>query len=321
MKSELNNLMSRLKKDDKIFIAGHNGMVGSAIERKYRQEGFKNILTFSSKELDLRDQSSVNEFYKKENPDFVILAAAKVGGIHANNKYKAEFIYDNLMIESNVIHFAYENNVKKLLFLGSSCIYPKHSPQPIKEEFLMSGHLEPTNKPYAIAKIAGIELCKSYREQYGCNFISAMPTNLYGTNDNYHFENSHVIPALIRKVVLAKKNNDPFVTVWGSGKPRRDFLNVDDLADACFLLMRQYDESEPINIGSGSDISITELIHIIMEEIDYNGEVKFDTSKPDGTMLKLLDISKIKSLGWAPKIKIREGIRKEIKEIEPFNWD
>ena len=313
--------MSKLKKDDKIFIAGHNGMVGSAIERKYRQEGFKNILTFSSKELDLRDQSSVNEFYKKQKPDFVILAAAKVGGIHANNKYKAEFIYDNLMIESNVIHFAYENNVKKLLFLGSSCIYPKHSPQPIKEEFLMSGHLEPTNKPYAIAKIAGIELCKSYREQYGCNFISAMPTNLYGTNDNYHFENSHVIPALLRKVVLAKKNNDPFVTVWGSGKPRRDFLNVNDLADACFLLMIQYDESEPINIGSGNDISITELVHIIMEEIDYNGEVKFDTSKPDGTMLKLLDISKIKSLGWDPKIKIREGIRKAIKEIELFNWD
>ncbi len=313
--------MSKLKKDDKIFIAGHNGMVGSAIERKYRQEGFKNILTFSSKELDLRDQSSVDEFYKKVKPDIVILAAAKVGGIHANNKYKAEFIYDNLMIESNVIHFAYENNVKKLLFLGSSCIYPKHSPQPIKEEYLMSGHLEPTNKPYAIAKIAGIELCKSYHEQYGCNFISAMPTNLYGTNDNYHFENSHVIPALLRKVVLAKKNNDPFVTVWGSGKPRRDFLNVDDLADACFLLMRQYDESEPINIGSGSDISITELINIIMEEIDYNGEVKFDTSKPDGTMLKLLDISKIKSLGWAPRIKIREGIRKAIKEIEPFNWD
>lgn len=313
--------MSKLKKDDKIFIAGHNGMVGSAIERKYRQEGFKNILTFSSKELDLRDQSSVDEFYKKVKPDIVILAAAKVGGIHANNKYKAEFIYDNLMIESNVIHFAYENNVKKLLFLGSSCIYPKHSPQPIKEEYLMSGHLEPTNKPYAIAKIAGIELCKSYREQYGCNFISAMPTNLYGTNDNFHFENSHVIPALLRKVILAKKNNDPFVTVWGSGKPRRDFLNVDDLANACFLLMNQYDEAEPINIGSGSDISITELINIIREEIDYNGEVKFDTSKPDGTMLKLLDISKIKSLGWSPKIKIREGIRKAIKEIEKFDWE
>ena len=313
--------MSKLKKDDKIFIAGHNGMVGSAIERKYRQEGFKNILTFSSKELDLRDQSSVNEFYKKQKPDFVILAAAKVGGIHANNKYKAEFIYDNLMIESNVIHFAYENNVKKLLFLGSSCIYPKHSPQPIKEEYLLSGYLEPTNKSYAIAKIAGIELCKSYREQYGCNFISVMPTNLYGTNDNYHLENSHVIPALLRKMILAKKNNDPFVTVWGSGKPKRDFLNVDDLADACFLLMKEYNEPEPINIGSGHDISITQLIHIIREEIDYNCEVKFDTSKPDGTMLKLLDISKIKSLGWNPKIKIREGIRKALKEIETFNWE
>ena len=313
--------MSKLKKDDKIFIAGHNGMVGSAIERKFTQEGFKNILTFSSKELDLRDQLSVKEFYKKEEPQFVILAAAKVGGIQANNKYKAEFIYDNLMIESNVIHFAYKNNVKKLLFLGSSCIYPKESIQPIKEEYLLSGHLEPTNKPYAIAKIAGIELCKSYREQYGCNFISAMPTNLYGTNDNYHLENSHVIPALLRKVFLAKKNNDPFVIVWGSGKPRRDFLNVDDLANACYLLMNEYDEAEPINIGSGSDISITELTNLIIEEIDYNGEVKFDKSKPDGTMLKLLDNSKIISLGWVPKIKIREGIRKAIKEIESFNWD
>ena len=313
--------MSKLKKDDKIFIAGHNGMVGSAIERKFTQEGFKNILTFSSKELDLRDQLSVKEFYKKEKPHFVILAAAKVGGIQANNKYKAEFIYDNLMIESNVIHFAYKNNVKKLLFLGSSCIYPKESIQPIKEEYLLSGHLEPTNKPYAIAKIAGIELCKSYREQYGCNFISAMPTNLYGTNDNYHLENSHVIPALLRKVFLAKKNNDPFVIVWGSGKPRRDFLNVDDLANACYLLMNEYDEAEPINIGSGSDISITELTNLIIEELDYNGKVKFDKSKPDGTMLKLLDNSKIKSLGWVPKIKIREGIRKAIKEIESFNWD
>ncbi len=313
--------MSKPNKEDKIFIAGHNGMVGSAIERKFIQEGFKNILTFSSNELDLRDQISVEEFYKKEKPDFVILAAAKVGGIHANNKYKAEFIYDNLMIESNVIHFAYKNNVKKLLFLGSSCIYPKESLQPIKEEYLLSGHLEPTNKPYAIAKIAGIELCKSYRDQYGCNFISAMPTNLYGTNDNYNLENSHVIPALLRKVFLAKKNNDPFVIVWGSGKPRRDFLNVDDLANACYLLMNEYDESEPINIGSGSDISITELTNLIMEEIDYNGRVKFDKSKPDGTMLKLLDNSKIKSLGWVPKIKIREGIRKAIKEIESFNWD
>ena len=225
------------------------------------------------------------------------------------------------MIETNVIHSAYLNNVKKLLFLGSSCIYPKHSTQPIKEEYLMSGDLEPTNKPYAIAKIAGIELCKSYRDQYGCNFISAMPTNLYGANDNYHYENSHVIPALIRKVVLAKKNDDPFVTVWGSGKPRRDFLNVDDLAEACFLLMKEYDESEPINIGSGNDISINELIKLIKEEIDFKGKVKYDTSKPDGTMLKLLDISKIKELGWSPKIKIRKGIREAIKEVEKFDWE
>ena len=313
--------MNNLTKDSKIFIAGHNGMVGSAIERKFRKEGFKNILTFSSKELDLRIQSSVNEFFEKFKPDFVILAAAKVGGIYANNKYKAEFIYDNLMIETNVIHSAYLNNVKKLLFLGSSCIYPKYSTQPIKEEYLMSGSLEPTNKPYAIAKIAGIELCKSYRDQYGCNFISAMPTNLYGTNDNYHYEDSHVIPALIRRVFLAKKNDDPFVTVWGSGKPRRDFLNVDDLAEACFLLMKEYDESEPINIGSGNDISINELIKIIKEEIDFKGEVKYDTSKPDGTMLKLLDISKIKELGWSPKIKIRKGIRAAIKEVEKFDWE
>ena len=313
--------MNNLSKDSKIFIAGHNGMVGSAIERKIRKEGFKNILSFSSKELDLRIQSSVNEFFEKFKPDFVILAAAKVGGIYANNKYKAEFIYDNLMIETNVIHSAYLNNVKKLLFLGSSCIYPKHSTQPIKEEYLMSGDLEPTNKPYAIAKIAGIELCKSYRDQYGCNFISAMPTNLYGANDNYHYENSHVIPALIRKVVLAKKNDDPFVTVWGSGKPRRDFLNVDDLAEACFLLMKEYDESEPINIGSGNDISINELIKLIKEEIDFKGKVKYDTSKPDGTMLKLLDISKIKELGWSPKIKIRKGIREAIKEVEKFDWE
>jgi GDP-L-fucose synthase len=312
--------MSDLRKDSKIFIAGHNGMVGSAIERKFRQEGFENIVTKSSKNLDLRDQSSVDEFYKKEQPDFVILAAAKVGGIYANNKYRAEFIYDNLMIESNVIHFAYQNNVKKLLFLGSSCIYPKHSPQPIKEEYLLSGHLEPTNKPYAIAKIAGIELCMSYRQQYGCNFISALPTNLYGTNDNYHPINSHVIPALLRKVYIAKQNNDPFVTLWGSGTPRRDFLDVDDLADACLLLLNDYNDSEPINIGSGQDISIHDLLKIIKEEMDYKGQIIFDSTKPDGTMLKLLDTSKINSLGWTPKIKIREGIRKTLKEIKTFNW-
>ena len=269
---------SKLKKDDKIFIAGHNGMVGSAIERKFTQEGFKKYFDIFFKGIGFKRSIISKRIYKKEKPDFVILAAAKVGGIHANNKYKAEFIYDNLTIESNVIHFAYRNNVKKLLFLGSSCIYPKKSPQPIKEEYLLSGHLELTNRPYAIAKIAGIE-CKSYREQHGCNFISAMPINLYGRNDNYHYENSHVIPALLRKVVIAKKNNDPSVTVWGSGKPRRDFLNVDDLANACYLLMNEYDEAEPINIGSGSVISITELINIIMEELDYNGEIKFDKIK------------------------------------------
>ena len=320
MKQGLNNPMNNLNKNSKIFIAGHNGMVGSAIMRKLREKGFENLLTFSSKELDLRNQASVNNLFKKERPDFVILAAAKVGGIHANNEYKAEFIYDNIMIETNVIHSSYLNNVKKLLFLGSSCIYPKHSPQPIKEEYLLSGYLEPTNRPYAIAKIAGIELCKSYRSQYGCNFISAMPTNLYGINDNYHSENSHVIPALLTKVYLAKKNNDPFVTLWGSGTPRRDFLDVDDLADACLLLLNEYNDSEPINIGSGQDISIHDLLKIIMEEMDYTGEIKFDSTKPDGTMLKLLDISKINSLGWTPKIKIKEGIRKTIKEIETFNW-
>lgn len=312
--------MSDLRKDSKIFIAGHKGMVGSAIKRKLTNEGYNNLLTISSKDLDLRDQSSVNNFFKQERPEFVILAAAKVGGIHANNEYKAEFIYDNIMIESNVIHSSYLNNVKKLLFLGSSCIYPKHSPQPIKEEYLLSGYLEPTNKPYAIAKIAGIELCKSYRSQYGCNFISAMPTNLYGTNDNYHPENSHVIPALLRKVYLAKNNNDPFVTLWGSGTPRRDFLDVDDLADACILLLKEYNDSEPINIGSGQDISIEDLLKIIIEEIDYKGRIRFDSTKPDGTILKLLDTSKINSLGWTPKIKIREGIRKTYKEIKTFNW-
>ena len=312
--------MSDLRKDSKIFIAGHNGMVGSAIKRKLTNEGYNNLLIISSKDLELRDQSSVNNFFKQERPEFVILAAAKVGGIHANNEYKAEFIYDNIMIESNVIHSSYLNNVKKLLFLGSSCIYPKHSPQPIKEEYLLSGYLEPTNKPYAIAKIAGIELCKSYRSQYGCNFISAMPTNLYGTNDNYHPENSHVIPALLRKVHLAKNNNDPFVTLWGSGTPSRDFLDVDDLADACILLLKEYNDSEPINIGSGQDISIEDLLKIIIEEIDYKGRIRFDSTKPDGTILKLLDTSKINSLGWTPKIKIREGIRKTYKEIKTFNW-
>lgn len=311
--------MNELSKSCKIYIAGHNGMVGSAIMRKYLNQGFNNIVTKTSKELDLRNQVEVNSFFDIEKPDYVIIAAAKVGGIYANDTYKADFIYDNLMIQSNVIHASYTQNVKKLLFLGSSCIYPKSSPQPIKEEYLLSGYLEKTNKPYAIAKIAGIEMCKSYRDQYGCNFISAMPTNLYGTNDNYHPENSHVIPSLIRKVYLAKKYNDKTVIVWGSGKPKRDFLNVDDLADACYLLMNKYDERETINIGSGTDISIEELINLIKEEFNYSGEVIYDKSKPDGTMLKLLDSSKIKSYGWEPKIKIEEGIRQIVKQVESLN--
>ena len=311
--------MNELSKSCKIYIAGHNGMVGSAIMRKYLNQGFNNIVTKTSKELDLRNQVEVNSFFDIEKPDYVIIAAAKVGGIYANDTYKADFIYDNLMIQSNVIHASYTQNVRKLLFLGSSCIYPKSSPQPIKEEYLMSGYLEKTNKPYAIAKIAGIEMCKSYRDQYGCNFISAMPTNLYGTNDNYHPENSHVIPSLIRKVYLAKKYNDKTVTVWGSGKPKRDFLNVDDLADACYLLMNKYDERETINIGSGTDMSIKELINLIKEEFNYSGEVIYDKSKPDGTILKLLDNSKIQSYGWGPKIKIEEGIRQVVKQVESLN--
>lgn len=311
--------MNELSKSSKIYIAGHNGMVGSAIMRKYLNQGFINIVTKTSKELDLRNQVEVKSFFDIEKPDYVIIAAAKVGGIYANDTYKADFIYDNLMIQSNVIHASYTQNVKKLLFLGSSCIYPKSSPQPIKEEYLLSGYLEKTNKPYAIAKIAGIEMCKSYRDQYGCNFISAMPTNLYGTNDNYHPKNSHVIPSLIRKVYLAKKYKNKTVTVWGSGKPKRDFLNVDDLADACYLLMNKYDERETINIGSGTEMSIEELIKLIIAEFGYSGEVVFDKSKPDGTMLKLLDNSKIRSYGWLPKINIREGIKMIVEEIESLN--
>jgi len=311
--------MNKLSKTSKIYIAGHNGMVGSAIMRKYLNKGFNNIIVKNSKELDLRNQFEVNNFFKNEKPDYVIIAAAKVGGIYANDTFKANFIYDNLMIQSNIIHASYTEKVKKLLFLGSSCIYPKLSRQPIKEEYLLSGYLEKTNQPYAIAKIAGIEMCKSYRDQYGCNFISAMPTNLYGTNDNYHPENSHVIPSLIRKVYLAKKYNDKSVNVWGSGKPKRDFLNVDDLADACYLLMNKYDDRETINIGSGTDISISELIKLIIEEFSYTGEVIYDKSKPDGTMLKLLDNSKIQSYGWHPKINIREGIKKIVERIESLN--
>jgi GDP-L-fucose synthase len=299
----------------KIYIAGHRGMVGSSLERKLRKEGYNNIVTRNSSELDLRNQQSVNEFFENEKPSYVILAAAKVGGIHANNTYRAEFIYDNLMIEANIIHAAYLNKVTKLLFLGSSCIYPKMAPQPLKEEYLLSGYLEPTNQPYAIAKIAGIELCDSYRAQYGCNFISAMPTNLYGTNDNYHPENSHVLPALIRRIVLAKKNNEPSVTIWGTGTPRREFLHVDDLADACYFLLQNYNEQGLVNIGCGSDISINELAELIVSEVEYKGQLKFDSTKPDGTPRKLMDIAKINKIGWTPIINLNYGIKKTIIEF------
>jgi GDP-L-fucose synthase len=300
----------------KIYIAGHRGMVGSGLERKLRKEGYYNIITKISAELDLRNQQAVNYFFEKEKPEYVILAAAKVGGIHANNTYRAEFIYDNLMIEANIIHAAYFNKVTKLLFLGSSCIYPKMAPQPLKEEYLLSGYLESTNQPYAIAKIAGIEMCESYRAQYGCNFISAMPTNLYGTNDNYHPENSHVLPALIRKILLAKKNNEPNVTIWGTGTPRREFLHVDDLANACYFLLQNYNEQGIVNIGCGVDISVNELAKLIILEVGYEGKLIFDTTKPDGTLRKLMDISKINSLGWKPSINLQEGIKKTILEIQ-----
>jgi GDP-L-fucose synthase len=299
----------------KIYIAGHRGMVGSGLERKLRKEGYNNIATRTSSELDLRNQQAVNDFFEKEKPEYVILAAAKVGGIHANNTYRAEFIYDNLMIEANIIHAAYLNKVSKLLFLGSSCIYPKMAPQPLKEEYLLSGYLESTNQPYAIAKIAGIEMCDSYRAQYGCNFISAMPTNLYGTNDNYHPENSHVLPALIRRIVLAEKNNEPNVTIWGTGTPRREFLHVDDLADACYFLLQNYNEQGLVNIGSGTDISIKELAELIATEIGYQGQLVFDTTKPDGTPRKLMDTNKINRMGWVSKINLSEGLSKTISEV------
>jgi GDP-L-fucose synthase len=300
---------------DKIYIAGHSGMVGSSLERKLRAEGFNNIVTKNSKELDLRNQQSVNDFFESEKPSYVLLAAARVGGIFANNKYRAEFIYDNLMIETNIIHASYKNNVKKLLNLGSSCVYPKNCPQPIKEEYLLSGFLEYTNRPYAIAKIAGIELCQSYNNQYNCNYISVMPTNLYGTNDNYHPENSHVLPAILRRIHLAKMNNDNEVVIWGTGNPFREFMHVDDLSDACIFLLNNYNENELINVGWGKDISIFELSHLIKTIVGYKGNLLFDSTKPDGTPKKLLDTSKINKLGWFPKISLEDGIRKTYSEI------
>lgn len=304
-----------MEQSAKIYIAGHKGMVGASLERKLIKEGFNSIVTRTSSELDLRNQQAVNDFFEKEKPNYVILAAAKVGGIYANNNYRAEFIYDNLMIEANIIHAAYLNKVTKLLFLGSSCIYPKLAPQPLKEDYLLSGYLEPTNQPYAIAKIAGIEMCNSYRSQYNCNFISAMPTNLYGTNDNYHPEDSHVLPALIRRLVLAKKYNEPYVTIWGTGTPRREFLHVDDLADACYFLLQSYNEQDIVNIGSGKDISIKELAELISAEVCFDGQLVFDNNKPDGTPRKLMDVKKINELGWKYKITLKDGITKTISEF------
>ncbi len=297
-----------MEKQDKIYIAGHRGMVGSAIVRRLQKDGYTNIVTRTSKELDLKEQGAVREFFKSEKPDVVVLAAAKVGGIHANNVYRAQFLYENLMIESNVIHSAHESGTKKLLFLGSSCIYPKMAPQPLKEETLLSGFLEQTNEPYAIAKIAGIKLAESYRRQYGSNFISAMPTNLYGPNDNYDLNNSHVLPALIRKFHTAKITNAPSVEVWGTGSPMREFLHVDDLADACFFLLQNYDEEMFVNIGTGVDLTIKELAEMIKEIVGYTGELKWNTEKPDGTPRKLMDVSRLHNLGWKHRIGLREGI-------------
>lgn len=298
-----------MQKQDKIYVAGHRGMVGSAIVRKLQKEGYGNLLLRSSKELDLRDQKAVETFFKTEKPDYVFLAAAKVGGILANNTYPATFLYDNLAIQTHVIHNAYLNGVKKLLFLGSSCIYPKMALQPLKESYLLTGLLEPTNEPYAIAKITGIKMCESYRRQYGCNFISAMPTNLYGPGDNYDLNNSHVLPALLRKFHEAKINHDPSVVVWGTGTPLREFLHADDLADALYFLMQHYDGAEFVNVGTGKDISIGDLARLVKKITGYEGTLQFDTSKPDGTPRKLLDVSKLQTLGWKPSIGFEEGIR------------
>ena len=297
-----------MEKNAKIYVAGHRGMVGTAILRKLQAEGYTNLLFRNSQELDLRNQQAVADFFASEKPDYVFLAAAKVGGIVANNTYRADFLYENLAIQNNVIHQAYLHGVQKLLFLGSSCIYPKLAPQPLKEEYLLTGLLEPTNEPYAIAKIAGIKLCDAYRDQYGCNFISVMPTNLYGYNDNYHPENSHVLPALIRKFHEAKTSGAASVTVWGTGSPLREFLFADDLADACYFLMQEYNEAGLVNIGTGLDLSIKDLALLIKEVVGFTGDLVFDTSKPDGTPRKLLDVSKLHTLGWKHRIALQEGL-------------
>jgi GDP-L-fucose synthase len=305
-----------MNKQDKIYVAGHRGMVGSAIIRKLQKEGFTNIVSRTSTELDLRNQQAVADFFASEKPDYVYLAAAKVGGIVANNTYRADFIYENIMIQSNIIHQAYVNKVKKLMFLGSSCIYPKMAPQPLKEEYLLTGLLEQTNEPYAIAKIAGIKMCDAYRAQYGCNFISVMPTNLYGPNDNYDLNNSHVLPALIRKFHTAKAKNDATVEIWGTGSPLREFLHADDLAAACFYLMQNYNEAGLVNIGVGEDITIKDLALLVKKIVGFQGELKFDTSKPDGTPRKLMDVGKLHSFGWKHTINLEEGITAVYSEVK-----
>ncbi len=304
-----------MEKQAKIYVAGHRGMVGSAICRILIKNGYENIIKQTSSELDLRNQADVQAFFKTEKPDYVVLAAAKVGGIHANNVYRAEFLYDNLMIEANIIHSAHEHNVKKLLFLGSSCIYPKMAPQPLKEDYLLTGSLEYTNEPYAIAKISGIKLCEAYRDQYGCNFISAMPTNLYGPNDNYDLNNSHVLPALIRKFHEAKETNAKEVEIWGTGTPKREFLHVDDLAEACLYLLENYNEKEFVNVGSGEDVSIADLAFLVKNVVGFEGNLVFNTSKPDGTPRKLMDVSKINQLGWKHKIELEDGIQSVYKDL------
>jgi len=310
-----------MNKQDKIYIAGHRGMVGSAILRALEAQGYNNFVLRTSAELDLRNQQAVTDFFAAEKPDYVFLAAAKVGGIVANNTYRGDFIYENLMIQNNVIHQAHVNKVKKLMFLGSSCIYPKMAPQPLKEEYLLTGLLEPTNEPYAIAKIAGIKMCDGYRAQFGCDFISVMPTNLYGPNDNYDLKNSHVLPAMLRKFIMAKRNNDASVTIWGTGSPKREFLHADDLAAACLFLMKNYSDAGLVNIGIGEDISILDLAILVKKVVGFEGDILTDTSKPDGTPRKLMDVSKLSNLGWKAQITLEEGIQKVYNEIKDTAWE
>jgi GDP-L-fucose synthase len=315
------NLSREMEKTSSIYVAGHNGMVGSAIVRKLKEEGYTNILVRSSSELDLRKQPATDAFFREYQPEFIFLAAAHVGGIAANDTYRADFIYDNLMIEANTIHAAYLHKATKLLFLGSSCIYPRLAPQPLKEEYMLSGYLEPTNQPYAIAKIAGIEMCDAYRRQHGCNFISIMPSNLYGPNDNFDLATSHVLPALLRRIMTARNNNDPEVVIWGTGSPRREFLHVDDMAAACIFLMQNYNGAEIVNAGVGKDISILELAGLISEIVGYDGKISCDASRPDGTPRKLMDISRIRALGWQPAIGLREGIEQLYHALSNTAWE